>query len=130
VSGASCLALLIAFGVQADEAILNVRGQNQILHLYGARGGTPVVVSSGDAGWHGLAPHVAEFLSTQGYFAVGVDSKAYLESFTAKDSHLTTAQVPADYASSVAFAAEGAKAKPILIGVSEGAGLSVLAATG
>lgn len=123
------MALFSALEAKAEDAVFSLRGQNQILHLYGARGGIPVIVSSGDGGWHGLAPHIAEFLSSRGYFAVGVDSKAYLESFTAKGSHLTTSEVPKDYADIVAYAARSSTSKPVLIGVSEGAGLSVLAAT-
>jgi hypothetical protein len=66
---------------------LSIRGHVQWLHLYGARGGQPMIVSSGDGGWIHLGPHVAETL------------------------------------------AAGGRAQPILVGVSEGAGLSVLAAT-
>ena len=45
--------------------------------------GAPVIVSSGDGGWIHLGPHVAEILAARGYFVVGFDVKAYLESFTA-----------------------------------------------
>jgi hypothetical protein len=49
-------------GVETRETI-DLRGRDQVLHLYGARGGTPVIVSSGDGGWIHLGPHVAEVLS-------------------------------------------------------------------
>ena len=48
-----------------------VRGQSQTLRLYGVKTGTPVVVSSGDGGFVHLAPVVAEFLASKGYFVVG-----------------------------------------------------------
>ena len=61
---------------------LGLRGHVQSLHLYGTRGGQPVIVSSGDGGWIHLGPHVAEALAAKGCFVVGFDVKAYLESFT------------------------------------------------
>lgn len=105
---------------------LVIRGRPQVLHVYGARGRTPIVVSSGDGGWTHLGPHVAEVLSSAGFFVVGVDVKAYLESFTGRGT-LRREDVGADYNAIVNVAAKGASGKPILIGVSEGAGLSVLA---
>jgi len=111
-------------------ATLTIRGKPQTLQLYGDRGGPPVVVTSGDGGWIHLGPHVAEALATKGYFVVGFDAKAYLSSFTEGSKTLTEEDVPRDYRAVVDFAARDAREKPILIGVSEGAGLSVLAATG
>ena len=108
---------------------VTIRSHVQTVTLYGRRGGRPIIVSSGDGGWVHLAPHVAEFLGTQGFFVVGFDTKAYLESFTAGRSTLTPQDEPGDYRVLADFAAQGATAKPILVGVSEGAGLSLLAAT-
>ena len=60
----------------------------------------------------------------------GFDVKAYLESFTSRQATLRPEDEPGDYKALADFAAHAARrAKPILIGVSEGAGLSVLAAT-
>lgn len=87
-----------------------------------------VIVSSGDGGWIHLGPHVAETLAAQGFFVVGFDVKAYLESFTADSHTLAVADVPGDYRALVDYASRGAPARPILMGVSEGAGLSVVAA--
>ncbi len=113
---------------QTTEAIA-LRGHTQLLRLYGTRGNPAVVVSSGDGGWVHLAPHVAEVLASRGFFVVGFDVKAYLESFTSGATTLQPEQEPRDYKVLADFAARGTTAKPILIGVSEGAGLSVLAAT-
>ena len=66
---------------------VSIRGRDQALHLYGTRGGRPVIVSSGDGGWIHLAPHVAHVLSENGFFVVGFDAKAYLESFTSGTRH-------------------------------------------
>jgi alpha-beta hydrolase superfamily lysophospholipase len=106
-----------------------MRGQQQSLHLYGTRGGIPVIVSSGDGGWIHLAPHVAEVLAAKGCFVVGFDVKAYLERFTSGTTTLRPSDVPVDYEAIADFAARGSSQRPILIGVSEGAGLSVLAAS-
>jgi fermentation-respiration switch protein FrsA (DUF1100 family) len=123
-------ALILAHGAGGQtREILTIRGRAQSLRLYGVRGGKPVIVSSGDGGWIHLAPHVAELLAAKGCFVVGFDVRAYLESFTSGAATLRKEDEPGDYKVLVDFAARGAPQKPILIGVSEGAGLSVLAAT-
>jgi hypothetical protein len=65
-----------------------LRGRPQQLHLYGPSGGNPIILSSGDLGWAGLVVHVADFLAARGYFIIGFNSRAYLASFTTKDSTL------------------------------------------
>ncbi len=117
-----------AASAQTTET-LTLRGRAQTLHLSGPPGGYPVVVSSGDGGWIHLAPQVATMLAARGFFVVGFDSKAYLESFTTGATTLTTTNVPADYRELVRFAGTRSPGKPLLIGVSEGAALSLLAAT-
>lgn len=113
---------------QTSEKV-SIRGHVQTVRLYGSRGNPPVIVSSGDGGWMHLGPHVAETLSAKGYFVVGFDVKAYLSSFTSGAVTLRPDDEPGDYKVLVDFAARGASQKPLLVGVSEGAGLSVLAAT-
>ena len=119
-----------------DTVVL--RGRPQTVHLYGSRGsGDPVIVSSGDGGWIHLGPRVAEILAAEGFFVVGFDTKAYLEGFTSGATTLRLEDEPDDYRTLVDYAATrgqgrnrpGPSTKPILIGVSEGAGLSLLAAT-
>jgi len=122
-------ALTGALAAQQSQP-LSIRGHPQTLRIYGTRGrGDPVIVSSGDGGWIHLAPHVSEFLASKGFFVVGFDSREYLESMTSGKSGVRVEDEPADYRVLAEFAAQGSRAKPILIGVSEGAGLSVLAAT-
>jgi alpha-beta hydrolase superfamily lysophospholipase len=108
---------------------LRIRGQQQTLRVYGTRGGPVAVVASGDGGWVHLGPYVAEFLSSKGYFVVGFDSRAYLSSFTTGGTTLSTTDVPGDFAALVDYASRGASAPLVLVGVSEGAALAVLAAT-
>lgn len=119
---------MLAAGASAQSReTVTMRGRSQLLHVYGVRGGTPFIVSSGDGGWIHLGPHVAELLAARGRFVIGFDVKAYLESFTGSGT-LRPEDVTGDYKVLVDFAAKGASGRPILIGVSEGAGLSVLAA--
>ncbi len=106
-----------------------IRGHAQVLHVYGQRGRPAAIVSSGDGGWVHLGPDVAAFLASEGYFVVGFDAKAYLSGFTTSSATLTVDDVPGDYAALVDYAAQGAPGRPLLVGVSEGAGLSLLAAT-
>jgi type IV secretory pathway VirJ component len=116
--------------LRADaRASIGLRGHTQTLFVSGPASGSPVIVSSGDGGWIHLAPHVASALAAHGYYVVGFDSKAYLESFTSGRSSLSADDVPADYRTLATWAASNSHRRPILIGVSEGAGLSVLAAT-
>ena len=124
----SALALGQAVHGQTTDTIA-IRGQAQSLHLYGIRGGSPVILSSGDGGWIHLGPHIAEVLAARGFFVVGFDVKAYLRSFTSAKATLRPEDEPGDYKVLADFAARGTTRKPILVGVSEGAGLSVLAAT-
>ena len=117
----------MAFAAETTDAV-KIRDRQQTVHLYGTRGGTPVIVSSGDGGWIHLGPQVASLLASRGYFVVGFDVKAYLESFTSSAETLHTRDVPPDYRALIDYAAHGSSSKPVLVGVSEGAGLSVLAA--
>ncbi len=116
-------------GSQTPQSIV-LRGHVQTLHVYGSPAGAPVIVSSGDGGWMHLAPHVAQVLAAKGFYVIGFDVKAYLTSFTSGPITLRPEEEqPTDYRLLVQFARTASQKKPILVGVSEGAGLSVLAAT-
>jgi len=128
-AGVLALAAGAADAATARTEKLTLRGQAQVLHVYGSPGGRVAIVTSGDGGWLSLGPDVAEHLADRGYFVVGVDAKAYLSGFTHGDATLSPTDVPRDYASLVEHAAGAGPARPVLLGVSEGAGLSVLAAT-
>jgi fermentation-respiration switch protein FrsA (DUF1100 family) len=113
---------------QSRQTVM-IRGHEESLYVYGDPRGDPVVVSSGDGGWIHLGPHVAEFLGARGFFVVGFDVKNYLSGFTSGRSTLRTEEEPGDYRVLAQFASRGTGKKPVLLGVSEGAGLSLLAAT-
>jgi alpha-beta hydrolase superfamily lysophospholipase len=124
---AAMLALALA-GAEPATAPFAVRGRPLDLHLYGSRGGTPVVLVSGDGGWMHLAPETAPILAGRGYFVVGLSAKQYLSAFTSGQATLSPADVQRDFKSLVDYAARGSARRPILLGISEGAGLAVLAA--
>jgi len=130
---ATAVLLLLCVGREPIAAqttdTITVRGQRQTVRLYGAPGGDPVIVSSGDGGWIHLAPQVAELLAARGFFVVGFDAKAYLSSFTSARTTLRPEDAAADYAALADFAIRTSGKRAVLIGVSEGAGLSVLAAS-
>lgn len=119
----------LAWGPGAESTTVWLRGKPQTVRLAGRRGRPPVIVSSGDGGWIHLAPDVAAFLARQGYFVVGLDVRAYLASFTTGRQGVAPHEVQDDFLRLVDMAAGGAPEPPVLVGVSEGAALSVLAAT-
>ena len=127
--GSACVLVALFFigsSATATQTVI-VHGHAQTVRLYGARGGPTAIVSSGDGGWIHLAPHVAELLASRGWFVIGFDSRAYLSSLTEANQALSVADIPRDYDALVSFAG-ATGVKPLLIGVSEGAGLSAAAA--
>jgi len=62
----ACLAVPVP--ASAETTTITIRGKTQVLRLYGARTGAPIVVASGDGGWLHLGPHVAEMLAAKGFF--------------------------------------------------------------
>ena len=130
---ATAVLLLLCIGKEPIAAhtteTISVRGQRQLVRVYGAPTGNPVIVSSGDGGWIHLAPQAAELLAAHGFFVVGFDAKAYLSSFTSATTTLRAEDVAGDYAALADFATRASGTRVVLVGVSEGAGLSVLAAS-
>lgn len=112
---------------------LSVRGQTLSLVIYPARPparGT-ILMGSGDVGWVGLAASLAEEYSAAGYTVLGINVREYLSAFTAGKSHLQVSDVPGDYRAFADFlSARKLLTRPVVVGgVSEGAALSVLAAS-
>jgi fermentation-respiration switch protein FrsA (DUF1100 family) len=120
----------------AERVDVPVRGKTMALTIYrpaprrdGAKG--TIFMGSGDVGWVGLAPAMAEYLSADGYIVIGVNVRQYLSAFTAGSAHLQPADVPGDYGIVAAYLRNRQllAAPVVLSGVSEGAALSVLAAS-
>jgi fermentation-respiration switch protein FrsA (DUF1100 family) len=115
--------------VDRSTTRFDIRGRTQTLQVYGKPSHTIAIISSGDGGWVHLAPHVAEVLALHGWYVIGFDAKYYLSSFTGGSRALSERDVQQDYAQLIDSVASNGRDRPVLIGVSEGAGLSVLAAT-
>jgi len=116
----------------AQRLSLPLRGHTLELSVY--RPSHPpfgtIIMGSGDVGWVGLAVARAQDLAVAGYLVVGLNSREYLSAFTAKGTHLQPADIQADFGALAALLrARGDLPAPVILsGVSEGAGLAVVAA--
>jgi type IV secretory pathway VirJ component len=109
-----------------------LRGRNLTLTVYqpsSSPKGT-ILMGSGDVGWVGLGASMADDLSAEGYIVVGINVRQYLAAFTDHDKHLTVQDVPQDYRDlSQLLKRSNLLVRPVIVsGVSEGAGLAILAA--
>ena len=118
-------------GAESRDAVL-AHDTQSLEVLRGRSTGTGrgvVVLASGDAGWRGLTKDLGAKLAGLGYDVVGLDSKSYLTAGTRRAGSLTTEAVQEDYLRLVRIARQWFPDRPIVLaGVSEGAGLSILAA--
>lgn len=124
----------IAHPVAVDRS-LELHGSPLVLHL--SRGvpeqrGTLVVYATGDAGWHRNDKDVFARLVDWGYQAVGFSAPEYLKHLPGTDGTATPSALGRDYAAIVARARDLLRLAPatrvVLVGVSRGADLSVVAA--
>jgi type IV secretory pathway VirJ component len=133
------VALLVATsGVSASSAErldVPLRGQNVVLTVYrpaASQAKGTVIMASGDVGWVGLAVSMAGFLRDAGYVVVGINTREYLAAFTTRNGgHLVPIDVQGDYTTLAEALRHADLLRPpvIVSGVSEGAGLAVLAAS-
>ena len=88
-------------------------------------------MASGDVGWVGLSVSLSQFLVERGYLVVGVNTRQYLAAFTSGKAHVTVDDVPGDFAALRQFleSRRWLVRPTILAGVSEGASITVLAAS-
>jgi fermentation-respiration switch protein FrsA (DUF1100 family) len=86
-----------------------------------------ILFAPGDGGWRGLAITIAKAASGWGYDVYGLDTRRYLAAYT-NDGGLTEAQVSSDFAELARCMGARADHRFTLLGWSEGAGLSLLAA--
>jgi len=116
----------------AERVDVPLRGHVMALTVY-RPAGTPkgtVIMASGDVGWVGLAASRAQDLSSEGYAVVGVNVREYLSTFTSKGAHLQPADIQRDFGELArVLRPKGLLPPPVVLsGVSEGAGIVVVAA--
>ena len=133
---AGCLLYGATAWAAVDTVDMTLREKTITLNIY--RPALPeaqvpgvVFMASGDVGWVGLAVSLSEYLRDQGYVVVGINSRQYLAAFTSGKRHVMPDEVGGDYAAIAAFAhTQRVPPLPVIVsGVSEGAALSVLAAS-
>lgn len=109
---------------------LSLREQEQEIYFYPAAGSgshKTVLFAPGDGGWRGFALTIAETLSTSGYDVYGLDTHRYLQSFTGP-TVLKPTEIAADFRQLAGWIQQASPGRILLVGWSEGAGLSLAAA--
>ena len=112
------------------EVTLSGKAQTVVLYPTAKPASALVVLSSGDLGWMGFVVNIAQYLQSQNVAVLGLNSRAYLSSFTNEKGALDPKQIPRDFDVLVHEAQRrlATSQHPVLAGVSEGAGLSLVAA--
>ncbi len=111
--------------LESQSATLEVRAPD------GASASAVVIVTSDLDGWRGLTRALGDQLAGDGYAVIGLDARSYLLEATRRSGSVAPATVPEDYLVVLRLAHTWfpEAQQTFLIGVSEGAGLSILAAT-
>jgi hypothetical protein len=90
-----------------------------------------IVYATGDGGWHGLGEQIFKWLLSSGYPVAGFSAKGYLKNMGYVSNTTTPERLVEDYQLIIEFAETRLRLPPstriILVGVSRGAGLSVVA---
>ena len=127
-----CTATALTQAAPAATKSVTIRGQALEIAVLPAQStplGQDVLFLPGVGGWRGWAITIAETMASWGYDVYGVDTKQYLDTFTAAGG-LTVADVTNDLRA-LADATTGKSGRRVsLVGWSEGAGLAVLGAAG
>lgn len=104
-----------------------VRGKSQDVYFLPGAGAGPhrkVLFAPGDGGWRGFAITMAENMQEAGYDIYGLDTREYLQSFTAA-TVLKPAEIASDLRAIANWARQGANDRVLVVGWSEGAGLGL-----
>ncbi len=119
----------------ASTVSIALRGKDQSIQVYEPSAGTPkrsvqVLVTSGDLGWLGISGDIPGHLQDRGYRVIGLNAQKYVSSSTGSGgAHLEDTWIPGDYQKIVQAASSGSQYPRdfVSVGVSEGAGLAVVA---
>lgn len=135
--GAVCALLLGAAppGQRPRTMTVYLHGKAQSVRIYDPPAGAPrrpvqVLVTSGDLGWLGISGDVPGHLQRQGYRVIGLNAQSYEVAFTGRAGrHIEPDQIPGDYDTIMEAVSVDTTfpAAFVSIGVSEGAGLAVMA---
>ena len=117
-----------------SETSVTLHGHSLRLHLSKPATGEPgpalLVYATGDAGWWGKDREIFTHLATWGYPAVGFSAREYVHHLG--NARVHPADVAGDYTAIIGAALSGlglpSSVRPVLVGKSRGAGLSVAAA--
>jgi pimeloyl-ACP methyl ester carboxylesterase len=123
-------AAAFAQGPRPGKNSLRIREHEQEIYFYpGVGGGShgKVLFTPGDGGWRGFAITIAEGLASSGHDVYGLNTRRYLQSFTGS-SVLKAAEIASDFRQIAGWVRQGSSERVLLIGWSEGAGLSLAAA--
>jgi pimeloyl-ACP methyl ester carboxylesterase len=123
-------AAAFAQGPQPGKNSFRIREHEQDIYFYPAVGGSShgkVLFTPGDGGWGGFAITIAKRLASSGHDVYGLDTRRYLQSFTGS-SVLKPAEIASDFRQIAGWIRQGSSERVLLIGWSEGAGLSLAAA--
>lgn len=123
-------AAALAQGPRPGKNSLRIREHEQEIYFYPGVGGGPhdkVLFTPGDGGWRGFAITIAENLASSGHDLYGLDTRRYLQSFTGS-SVLKPAEIASDFRQIAGWIRHGGSERVLLMGWSEGAGLSLAAA--
>lgn len=123
-------AAAFAQGPRPGKNSLRVREKEQEIYFYpGVGGGShgKVLFTPGDGGWRGFAITIAEDLASSGNDVYGFNTRRYLQSFTGS-SVLKPAEIASDFQQIADWIRQGSSDRVLLMGWSEGAGLSLAAA--
>ncbi|MCU1296340.1 MAG: Type secretory pathway, VirJ component [Acidobacteriaceae bacterium] len=106
-----------------------IRGHRQNIYFYPAEGAgnhRKILFAPGDGGWRGFAITIAQDLAKAGYDVYGIDTLRYLKSFTGP-SVLSPQEIASDFNQMARWIQQGGRERCLLVGWSEGAGLSLAA---
>jgi uncharacterized protein len=129
----SALVLAITTSAQtppSGENIVTIRGEREQLHHHPPTAPSlnqKVLFIPGVGGWFGWATTIADIMASWGYDVEGLDTKIYLDGFS-RHAGLTEADIMNDLHQLVDWMTNQSGERVALVGWSEGAGLSVLAA--
>jgi pimeloyl-ACP methyl ester carboxylesterase len=108
---------------------VTIRGHRQRIYWQPAEGAGQhhkILFAPGDGGWRGFAITITEELAKAGYDVYCVDTRRYLASFTGP-AVLTTKEIASDFNQMAQWIQQGDQDRILLVGWSEGAGLSLAA---